>query len=251
MSCITLTPEVWKRLVTDSTTARYEWFTDWMPAAGMDKVKFVIKVKASSGTATFETQPAIQTAAVRTNVPDSPAGCGATSQGGDGEAVTASIDISGTTGPKYFVRYGVAYKVQAAGEAQADVSLQVCAETFGKIVATRSLPLIAPDMSSFFQPLTDWMPTPMVSKYKAVFILQNQSADFRCRLAWQFAATSVESPGAWSNTGSWYSTGEQCTGDVTATPGSNEMWTRAAIEYKSNNVSNVKATVTASVAIRK
>ncbi len=251
MSCVTLTLEVWKRLVTTSTAVHYEWFTDWMPAAGMDKVKFVIKVKASSGSATFEAQPAIQTAAVRTNVPDSPTTCGATSQGGDGESVTSSIDISATTGPKYFVRFGVAYKVQAAGEAQADVSLQVCAETFGKIISIKTATLLAPDTSTYYQPLTGWMPTSMVSKFKAAFIIQNPSADFRCALAWQFASTSVQQPGSWSNSGTWYSSGEQGTGEVSATPGSNEMWVRAGIACKSNSASNVNATVTASVAIRK
>lgn len=165
--------------------------------------------------------------------------------------MTPSNDVTGTTASKYFVRYGVAYKVTTAGEAQADVSLQVCAETYGKIVSTKTISLIAPDTSVYYQPLTDWMPTMMFSKLKAVFILQNPSADFRGALAWQFASTSVESPGAWSNTGTWYSSGEQCTGEVSTTPGSDEMWCRAGIAYKSNNVNNVSATVTASVAIRK
>ncbi len=253
MACVTLTPEVWKRLSTSSNLDRFEWFTDWMPAVGMDKAQFVMKSKAGVGAQNLIVQPAIQTAVVRTNLPDAPATCGQTSKTGDGEAVSALTDISGSTASKYFVRFGMAYKAAAAGEASADVSLQVCAETFGKIVATKTVSLISPDDSIYYQPVTDWMPTAMFSKLKAVFVLQNASGDFRCALGWQFASTSVEQPGSWSNTGTWYDSTnpERCTGEVSAIPGANEMWGRAGIAFKSNTDSITQATVTASVAIRK
>jgi hypothetical protein len=246
VSCINLSSEIIKALYAATATVRYEWFTDWTAAAGADKVKYVLKNKTVSGALT--TQLAIQVAECRTNAPDAPATLGS-SLTGAGEQTAAPIDITVNTASKAWVRFGVAYS--SASEGSATVSLQICLETYGKAVGSTTVSLVAPDTSSYFLPVSEWLPTPMVSKAKAVFAIQQPSAQFQCRMAHRFATTSVQTPSAWSSGDSFHSTGELCTGEIAVTPGSNEMWVQFGIEYRSFSGVNANAIVTFMALIRK
>lgn len=258
MSCIDLIPETIQRLQHASTTVRYAWFTEWRPAIGVDKAKVVIKVRATAGAQTLSVQPAIQVAAVRTNNPDAATTFGS-AQSGAGELVTANEDISGTTVGKSFVRFGVAYKAEANGEAQADVSVTICLETYGKIVATKTLQLIAPGVfdtaGPYYAPISGWLPSPMVSKIAAAFVNTNVTGTFKVGLVYQLANTSVENPGSWSAVvGGLFGSGEAHTASeyavtYSATP---EMWVRLGIKYLNDSSgANNQGVVTVSVAIRK
>jgi hypothetical protein len=252
MSCIQLSSESTRRLNTNSTTQRFEYLTEWMPAVGMDYVRCVYKVKGSSGAQDLNIQPAYQVAAVRTNSPDAPTTYG-TGYSGNGEWVTANTDISAGTASYQYIRFGLAYKAAAAGDAQADVTMQVCAEVYGKIVATKTLSLVAPDTADrYFTPISGWLPSSMVTKVKAALVVAQPSANFKAALAYQLAATSVENPGAWSMAGSEYGTGERNTGEqaVTyATP--QEMWIRLGVKCVMDAGVNGSGVVTVSAGIRK
>lgn len=43
MSCEKQTPAVQRHLVSVSTTAVYEWLTEWIPAAGFERWKAILK----------------------------------------------------------------------------------------------------------------------------------------------------------------------------------------------------------------
>ena len=231
----------------------HSWYTDWMPAIGVDAVKAVFKVKAAGGNRDIVVQPIIQTAKVRTNDPDAPSLLGATALTGAGEASPNTIDISNATAGKQFVRFGMAYKAASTGgEAMADVSLQVCLKVYGKLVATKTLQLVAPDTSNYYTPITDWLPSMMVSKAKAALVVTQATGNFKVSLAYQKAATSVESPGSWSALGSLYGSGEDNTSDQTLSYGNpSEAWVRLGIRYTMDGEgTNGQGVVTASVGVR-
>lgn len=254
MSCINATREITKQLSTTVTANRYEWFAGWMPAAGVDFVKFVLKVKASSGAQNLVVQPVIQVAKVRTNDPDSPSLLGDVSQTGNGETPSVRLNVSATTAAKQFVRFGVAYKASSSGDAAGMVSLQTFTEVYGKIVATETLQLVAPDTNSYYVPLTGWMPSLMVTKAKAALVVTNATGNFKVGLAYQIASTSPEITASWVAAGSLYASGEHNTGDQTLTYGGTppEAWVRLGLKY-TNHVSgsNGQGVVTASVSIKK
>jgi hypothetical protein len=254
VSCVNATKEITKQLSTTVTANRYEWFTGWMPATGVDYAKFILKVKASSGAQNLIVQPAFQVAKVRTNNPDNPSLLGDVSQTGNGETPSVRLDISATTASKQYVRFGVGYKASSSGDASAMVSLQAFTETYGKIVATETMQLVAPDTNSYYVPLTGWMPSMMVTQAKAALVVTDATGNFKVGLTYQIASTSTEVTSSWVAAGSLYASGEHNTGEQTMTYGGTppEAWVRLGLRY-TNHVSgtNGQGVVTASVSIRK
>ena len=108
-----------KRLVTTTTIETFEPFTDWTLGIGVDKARWVIKrknVQVNGGAPTFNVKPAIQVALVRADNPnDSAVISGVGPYTGAGEDNTTEQNIASLTASKFFVRFGVAYKV-AAGQ---------------------------------------------------------------------------------------------------------------------------------------
>ena len=227
MSNIALLPEVWKSLSTGTTTARTEWYTAWILCTGVDKVKAVLK-RANAGS-TFQTQVAYQVATKRTTDPSTPGVLG-DAQTDDGEYATNLLDISTTTDGEFYIRFGVSYLTTNGVNDRAEVGLQVCLTVNGKTLSSRSLDLVAPNDSSYYVPIIAWFPSPMVTQAKAVINITQPSADFRCRLAYQTAATRVENPGSWASGDTYHSSGEVATGELALS--TSAMWVRLGIEYK-------------------
>ncbi len=126
MACAQTTPEQQASLSTTTTANAIHWFTGWMLVVGLDKLKATIKNRSIIGTATFQTQLAMQTAAVRTDNPDTPLTLDSALQGA-GERCSGVEDVAANTDDVFWVRFGVAYALQAgqSGFAQAEVAFQL------------------------------------------------------------------------------------------------------------------------------
>jgi len=253
MSCITLTGDFTRRLVTTNTSYRYEPVTNWAPAVGVDYIRAIMKIKSKGGLQDLSVRPAIQVTTAVPADPDDWAGFGAdpllTNAGAES---SARVDVTATTASKMFYRLGVAYKAGASGEASGDVSLQAAVETYGKIAGVlKDLHLVAPDTSSYYLPIGGWMPTLMVSKIKAAIILTQASANLRVGLAYQLAPHVVESPSAWADVGSTYGSGVNNTGEQSITVSDNEMWVRLGLLYTMTSGSNGQGIATVLGGVRK
>lgn len=227
-------PYVEHHLVATSTTVLYQWFTDWLPADGVDNIRAVLKCK--NGGASFSWQLAIQTAAVRADAPDSPALLGA-QQTGSGEYQTGDISVSGSTGTKRMFRLGIAYNSQGTVQ-QGDVGLEAGWKEFGTPLGARTVELSALDTGTKYAVLTPWIPATFMSKIKAAFSLNSitgGTSNLRYQLAYQTAGTSVQQPGAWTNAepngfvtpSATYD--ERNTGELTAS--TTDMWFRIGVAY--------------------
>ena len=217
-------------VATPNAVAVYEWFTPWMPATGVSNVKAVLKRRALTGN--FRAQVAYQTAAVRPDLPDTPAKIGS-AQAGAGEYCTGVVDVSAGTATAGFIRYGAAIDLSAAGDpGQADVALDVTDDACGSPIGTATLALSTTTTANAFAAVTPWVPAQHAAKIRAAIVISGLSGNFQCRLAYRTAATSKEAPGAWSTTFDTWRTadGEANTGDLSPTS-ANEMWIQFGVQH--------------------
>ncbi len=249
-----LTPEVWKHLVSTSDDYElFEPFTEWVPAMGLDDVKVVWKQKAQEikTSGDFEVRPAIQTASVRTTEPDDWSTLGTAVAGND--ETCDEFDIATTTVDKFFVRFGVAYKLSTnAVQGEADVSLQVSYNSCGRIVGGKTETFSTNTVSDQMRPVTGWIPAVGVAKVKAAIIVQCGSATFRGRLTYRTADTSSENPNGWTDIDSPHSDGEHNTNEINiASALIDKMWVQFGIRYDlSSSGTWTTGTISTAVSVR-
>ncbi len=205
MSCVRVLPPVQKHLVTTSTTDVYEWFTEWMPAIGLDESTIVMKIAELTGN--FRATPCVQTAMVRTDKPNAPVvltGGPITSSVGTFFGTTTfpgGVTIASTTAGQTFVRFGVMYDLSSApSTGQADVTLQVTVKQCGRLLAPWSGHVVATTTNKVFQPITPWLAGLGAVEVEGTFVL-NGLANIDLRLTYRTADTSPEDPNAWNATG--------------------------------------------------
>lgn len=247
-----------KSLEANSGELQYVWFTTWFLAVGIDKLRAVIKNRGVVGN--FQSQVAYQVAEVRTDVPGTPTAVANTIKTGAGELNTEDVNIASATGPVFFVRFGVAYKISSgATPSRADVSLEVSFDQCGKSVGARSF-TVSTDLGSGSKitvPITDFFPAISADKLKCAIIVSGASSDFRCELAYRPAATSKQSPGSWNSSftpaGPTYSGNtEDCTEELAPSSAVTAMWMQVGLSYWSNTGGTLaQATIEVASAIRR
>jgi len=237
-----------------SPSARYVWITGWQPAIGLDKVKPLTGVLKPVGSGTPKHALILQTATVRATDPDTPVVIGTTHT--DAGAYTeAPIDITDNTDGKALVRFGVKIWTDS-NDVEADLQAQLRIERYGKVVANKTITCVVPGAATSYAVLTDWLPTPMVSKMTAAFIVTNAHADFRYKPVWQLVPTTKDSStlGAWTDDGSgWKSAAELCTSEIpiAVSQQDQEMWVRFGVQFTSNSAANITGTLAVVIGIRK
>lgn len=251
MSCFSMTSPIQKRLVALSdSVVQYEWFTDWMPAIGLDEVQGVLKNKAVTGN--FESRMAIQTAVIRTDNPDVPSLLESSYQA-QGERCSSVLDVTSQRSTKFFVRFGVAYHLSSGSTpGQSDTSLEIAYNSCGRIIGGDTAQLVVPGATSCYRPFTGWIPAHHAAKVKAAIVVTNGHANFRCQLAYRTATTSRESPNAWSSNfeSTWHSGNDEFnTGEVTLSI-SSHFWVQFGLEYNLSSGSDGEASVSMSVGVR-
>lgn len=244
MACGGLSKKSQKRLNAFSTTVAYEWFTDWLPAIGMDSAMVVLKGRAASSVQ-FQAQVVMQTAAVRTDQPSDPITKGSAQFPATNTNYfsynTNIMDITSNTGSVMFVRFGVAYNLVSGASvpASADVELEVAYTQCGDIVAAVTHQLATTTSTAQYIAVTGWLPRILVDKVKAGLVCNSLTGNFVFQLAYRTAETSKESPSAWTlvadATGpAPYGAGEGCTSELPVSLGNN-MWVQFGIMYKSTS----------------
>jgi hypothetical protein len=257
MACGGMPKRVQKRLNAYSATAAQEWFTEWLPAIGLDDVMIVFRARQATS-AYFEGQLIMQTASVRTDQPNaiSNVGSGQTSNGTGNSFTynTGVLDISASTAPVMWVRFGVAYKYSTAqAQASADVDVEVSYKQCGDMAGAATHQLSTTTVDDQFVAITPFLPGILVDGVKAALIINSLTGNFRCRLAYRLAATSKEQPGTWTavtDANAPYTGGEVCTGDLAVTVGSN-MWIQFGILYDLSSTGTGQASVSAAVGTRR
>lgn len=139
------------------------------------------------------------------------------------------------------------------GTSQADVALQLSYNACGSIVGSGTYQLLAPDTSSYFQPVTGWMPVLGAAKHRAAFISSGtSSAAFKFKVAYQTATTNPNVPNAWATVDSDHSgDGEACTSDLTPAGGTaSVMWIRFGIQYFMSSGTNGQGNVSVAIGAR-
>lgn len=233
MSCVKLTPSVTQSLAATSTTVRYVWFTDWMPAMAMDAASGVLKVANLANS--FRVKPAYQTATVRVDDPDAPNSSFGSEVSSDSENFIseATFDLDNVTPGKTFIRFGVAvYLNTAPNNGTADVTLQMAYRQCGSLGAPWTGHLVATSTTEQFQPLTGWLPALGVVKVEATIIVGSTTGNFEVALAYRTALASPELPAAWADvtgTGEW-TNGEQNSGEKTVSV-TDKMWVQIGVRY--------------------
>lgn len=253
MPCGKSTGAKQRQIVAYSTTVAYEWFTDWMPCVGMDSMRAVMKIKASSN-AYFQGQICIQVASVRTDEPDQPI-LKDSQRTGNGEWCTGNLDISADTDDKMFIRFGVAYNYQSAqSQSSSTVELEVTYQQCGEIVAAATHQLTTMTTDAQYIAITGWLPAHFVDKVKAAVVCNGLTGNFRWRLAYRTAGTSKDSPNAWGNVtdaNAPYQSGETNTNDLAIT-NTGIMWVQIGIAYFLSTGSTLgQATVAAAIGVRR
>jgi hypothetical protein len=149
MSCSSLLPATQQHLVATSTTLVYVAMTDWIPVAGLGRLKGVLKLRNADST--FRAYFAGQTASVRTDKPDAWATFGS-SQTDDGEICVGdnAVDMS----DKAFVRFGIGFQLTEAGFGQADATFQMSYDACGRVVGTQQLSLRTATTTDAYEPIT-------------------------------------------------------------------------------------------------
>lgn len=189
-----------------NTVSVYFPVTAWIPATGVDKVKFVIKRKSvqTNGVApTFNVKAAVQVCPVRVDNPDNwqeIAGVGPYS--GAGESCTGEIDVSATTEDQLFVRFGVSCYLGGTTpvNGQADLEVQVSYVSCGGIVGTFTQELRTYNTTTdAYVAVTGWIPAIDAAKVIAAIVLTGIAGNFRCQLAYRTAETRTQDPGSWTN----------------------------------------------------
>jgi hypothetical protein len=255
MACGGTTKSVQKRLTALSSTQVVEWFVGWMSASGMDEVMPVLKAGAATSQY-FEAQIVMQTAKVRTDMPEGVVALGSVQTPSSGVIAynPGVLDISADTGPAMFVRFGVAYKF-TSGQAQAaaEVDLEVAWVRCGEVAGSGTYLLSTTTVDDQFALVTGWLQSILVQQVKLSAICTSLTGNFRWRLAYRTAATSQASPGAWSlvtDANAPYTSGERCTGDLSVSLGAT-MWVQFAILYDLSSAGSGQAELACVIAVRR
>lgn len=235
MACVTVLPAIQKHLVATSGTDCVEYFSDWMPAIAMDAATAALKLRNVTGY--FRATVVVQTADVRTDIPNTPTLIGAiTGQAADGETFFAAstFDLATLTTGKTYVRFGVAYDVSTTPSVgQADVTLQVAFRQCGSLGKVWTGHLVARSTDACFVPIGGWQPAMGVVKLEGTIAISGLTGAVELSLAYRTATTSVESPDAWITTGmgsALTSAGETNTGELTPTT-TGKMWIQPGLKY--------------------
>jgi len=248
-SCARLTPETQKTLNCNSTSVRHAWYTEWLPAVGVEAVRLVLKNKSVVGN--FRAKVSIQTAGVRTDNPDAPDDTqGSGYLTGAGEQYEL-LDLSTVTPSKFFIRFGLAYSATDTTYSEADAAMQISFGTKGGAVrGSVSKHLVAATTTSRYLEVTPWMPALEVTKYRGAYVITKADANFQSRLAYQTASTSIQSPESWASTDSFQSGNlEECSGELTPTI-TGKMWIRFGLEYSCASGSDQGADVSVAIATK-
>jgi len=260
MPCGVLTSPITKHLATNFSGAdslRFEAFTEWFPAMGMDYVKAILKLK--SLTQQFQCQLAVQTAAVRTSAPDS---WTTLDQMTSSDRCTTMVDVTSTLTGKMYVRFGIAYNCSSGTtNSQADVTLQLSFDACGSIVGSVTLQALAPDTSSYFVAVTGWIPAIDAAKVRAAILASGAINNFECRLTYRTAQITPEMiTDNWATAtleGSYHSgSGEWNTGEITLPTGAvsgridDKMWIQFGLQFKVSSGTAGQATVSVVTAVR-
>lgn len=217
MACGKDIPEQQQHLTTTSTTDQVVWFVGWMPCIGIDNVKVTLKNRAVQGS--FQSQLVVQVAPIRTDKPDDPVKLDDALVGA-GERCSGVESITTQTAGTFFVRFGVAFSLQAGGSGlgQADVALAVSYTQCGQVVGARTL---SPDCSTTTDaviPITGWLMALLVQKVKVLTLVRSLLGGFEWKLAYRTATTSKEEPSGWTAIDQSYKTaGEFNSGEVSLT----------------------------------
>lgn len=216
----------------NATTAdeRYEWYTSWLSATGMDEIKTVLKLRNLNGN--FQCKHAIQVAPVRTDKPDAPEALGSYVTT-NSEACSGLYDLSGTINDQYFIRFGVMYNLSSGTFGRGDVTYQCSYAQCGQVLGATSVQLETSSTTEKYQVLTGWLPAIMAKKVMLAVVCASRSGNIQWRAAYRTATTSPEIPSAWSTTfdaNGYRADGEFNTGEITPTV-ANEMWVQFGLQY--------------------
>ena len=240
-----------QHLVATDTTHRFEWFTDWVPAIGVDSIRAVLKgTNTDSG---LNYRVAYQMTPIRVDNPGSPSNVGAT-QTGSGGYCTATQGI--TTSGMRFIRFGVEFWSGSSTVTQGDISLWVSWNCVGSPVSTTTIQVDADNVVDRIAILTPWIPRIYAAKVQAAIVGTGVTGlgTIRYELVAQTAPSSFENPSAWDTSihspQTFSSNTEYNTGDLTLTS-SNDMWVRFGLAYGlSTGTDQTTAIITATVAVR-
>lgn len=261
MTSTVLTPEQFQALETTSSTQAVKWFTGWIMCMGLDGFRAVCKLKGIVGN--FEGQLYCQMASVRTDDPGAATAIANTTFTG----AESKFDVSSfgsTTGPVFFIRFGVGYKVTGGGSfARADVSLQLCYPTCGPMVGvtTQQMQNSVGSGGKTIYPITDFFPAYGAAVVKmAIVITGIDGATFNAALVYQTADTSKQATNAWvvanvwnaGPTTSWNSATESCTAECVPQASITAMWMRLGLQVWSGSAGTLtQASVSTRAAVRR
>lgn len=253
MSCSKLTKEVSKTLTNSSVTLTEEYFTDWMPAIGVDSLWVTQKVTNMSVVA-LNYQPIIQTARVRTNKPGNSSSFDS-SRTTAVESCTGPEDVHTTTEGQMYFRLGVQYKASAAGLAKADLAYQAVYTQCGKVADSWSGHLEASSTDERFQAISAWMPSSEAEKVMVALIISSLTGNIQFMLTWRTATTSTEAPGAWITSpnaeAAWHTANEETTTAQIATSITTDMWVQFGLRYKLSSGTFGQADVATATCVRR
>ena len=195
MACGSTPPDLNVHAVAVSASVAYEW-GPWIQATGVDNLKAALRLHGVAGN--IQGQLAIQTAAVRVDVPDQPSLLDSP-QVGEGERCSGGISIAATTASKFWVRFGIGYSLSSGTAlSQADISLSVSYTQCGQVLGSRSNALASSTSSDAYVLISPWVAGLLVDKMKAITICRSLTGTFEWRLCYRTATTSKEDPSAWT-----------------------------------------------------
>lgn len=255
MSCGIVLPGGFRHLAATASglnTDRIEPFTGWVPCTGMDTVRALLRFRALTNQ--FQARPAIQLAAVRTDKPDA-----WTLLDAMRSADKYTDDLAVSTGGKMYARFGAAYNLSTGSTlGEADVGLDLVYRLCGTMVGTVTLQLVAPDTSTYYVPVTGFLPAHQFAKFKSAVVVSSASNGFKHKLTYRAATIDQETiTVAWGTDSlDAFVTGdtERNTGELTLpTSGgasiADKMWIQIGLAY-SGAGAGAGATVTVTTATR-
>jgi hypothetical protein len=198
-------------------------------STGIDEARTVMRIRGLTGD--LGARPAIQTAAVRTNKPDTPVAFPGESYVSSNSDNYADINLADVCDDKFFIRFGVQTMITSTDVGSADVSLQVSYRAKGLMRGSISKELVGlNDSLTQRVVITDWIPAIEVSEFNVAHV-SDADAAFQYKFAYQTAATTVEEPDSWTGVGSWISgDDEDNIGDQSPTT-TDKMWIRIGVFY--------------------
>jgi len=254
MACVRVTDPVQHHLITSAATDSIQYFTEWMPAIGMEDALATLKLANVSGG--FRATVVVQTAAVRADKPDAPTLIGSiANQTSDDEFFfsAATVGIGTLVEGKAWVRFGVAYDVSSTpAVGQADVTLQLAIRQCGSMLAPWTGTLSTVTSEDGFVAITGWLPALAVVDFQATIVLSSKVGAIRLKLTYRTAETSPEAADTWDPTG----LGNDLSADGETTQGAlaptttGKMWIQLGIRFDLTSGTYAQADVAALIGIR-